>query len=244
VIDALSGVFVCALGCPLFTHEAREMLTLHPLLRRGDVLVGDRALCSYVQIALLMRRGVDVVLRLHQRRPTQALADYLQTWTRPPQRPDWMSESTWQSLPQQLVVRIVRYVVNQRGSRTKVVYVATSLLDQSAYPHETIMRLYGHRSPRRPQDAREDEHVEKQDGAGRDQGADHVPDRVEPGADDHAEVRAAGGRERVAGKLHRHGAMAARAADWPAADRIEVVDQSLSAGSMGAEEVEAADEGV
>ena len=145
VIDALSGAFVCAMGCPLFTHEAREMLTLHPLLRRSDVLVGDRALCSYVQIALLMRRGVDVVLRLHQRRPMRALAECIETWTRPPQRPAWMSPSTFEALPAQLTVRIVRCVINKRGSRTRVVYVVTSLLDENAYPHETIMRLYGYR---------------------------------------------------------------------------------------------------
>lgn len=145
VIDALSGAFVCAMGCPLFTHETREMLTLHPLLRRSDVLVGDRALCSYVQIALLMQRGVDVVLRLHQRRPMQAMAQCIQTWTRPPRCPAWMSESTWDSLPAQLTVRIVRYVINRRGCRTRVVYVVTSLLDEQAYPSETIKRLYGHR---------------------------------------------------------------------------------------------------
>jgi hypothetical protein len=145
VIDAMTGAFLVAMGCPLFSHEARAMLTLHPLLRRGDVLVADRAFCSYVQIALLARHGVDVVVRLHQRRPTQALADYLQTWTRPLQRPGWMNESTWNLLPETLSVRIVRYPVNRKGSRTRFVYVATTLLDPKAYPPETIMRLYGHR---------------------------------------------------------------------------------------------------
>jgi hypothetical protein len=145
VIDAISGAFVCAMGCPLFTHEAREMLTLHPLLRRSDVLIGDRALCSYAQIALLMQRGVDVVLRLHQRRPMRALADHIELWTRPPQRPTWMSLATWDALPQQIRVRIVRCVINRKNCRTRIVYIATSLLDARAYPHETIMRLYGYR---------------------------------------------------------------------------------------------------
>lgn len=145
VIDALSGAIQVALVCPLFTHEAREMLTLHPLLKKGDVLVADRAFCSYAQIALLVRHGVDVVMRLHQRRPTRWAKDQLVTWTRPQQRPHWMSEAAWSSLPMELTVRIVRYTVPRKGCRTRVVYVATTLLDPLAYPPETIMRLYGHR---------------------------------------------------------------------------------------------------
>jgi Transposase DDE domain len=145
VIDAITGAVIVAMGCPLFSHEAREMLTLHPLLRRGDVLVADRAFCSFLQFARLMDHGVDVVARLHQRRPTPALADTLQTWTRPLVRPEWMSESVWNESPAELTVRIVRYTVNRKGSRVRNVYVATTLLDSKAYPPETIARLYGHR---------------------------------------------------------------------------------------------------
>jgi hypothetical protein len=145
VIDAITGAIVVAMGCPLFSHEAREMLTLHPLLRRGDVLVADRAFCSYLQIALLLHHGVDVVMRLHQRRPTGALMDCLHTWTRPLKRPDWMNESIWNTLPAELTVRIVRYAVNRKGCRTRFIYVATTLLDEKTYSAETIARLYGHR---------------------------------------------------------------------------------------------------
>jgi len=145
VIDALTGVIVAALACPLFTHEAREMLSLHPLLKKGDVLVADRGFCSYLQIALLLRGGVDAVMRLHQRRPEQWTADQQVVWKRPKKRPDWMNETLWSSLPPELTIRIVRYVVPRRGCRTRVVYVATTLLNPLACPPQTIMRLYGHR---------------------------------------------------------------------------------------------------
>lgn len=145
VIDALSGCVLVALGCQLFTHEAREFLCLAPLLRKGDVLVADRAFCSYAQIALLMQHGVDVVMRLHQRRPLQGAKDYTEAWSKPDKRPQWMSEALWQSLPAELKIRIVRYAVPRKGCRTRVVYVATTLLDPVVYPPGTIMRLYGHR---------------------------------------------------------------------------------------------------
>jgi hypothetical protein len=145
VIDAMTGAFRAALCCPLFTHEAREALALHPLLRRGDVLVADRGFCSYAQLALLARHGVDAVLRLHQRRPTRWAKDYPETWARPEKRPAWMSAALWSALPEQLTVRIVRYAVPRKGCRTRMVYVATTLLDPRACPPETIVRLYGHR---------------------------------------------------------------------------------------------------
>lgn len=145
IIDAVTGAILVAMGCPLFSHEAREMLTLHPLLRKYDILVADRAFCSYVQITLLMQHGVDVVMRLHQRRPVKWTKDHLEIWTRPPRRPNWMSEALWLSLPEQITIRIVRYTVPRKGYRTRVIYVATTLLDPLAYPTDTIMRLYGHR---------------------------------------------------------------------------------------------------
>jgi hypothetical protein len=147
VIDAMTGAVIAALGCPLFTHEAREVLMLHPLLRKTDVLVGDRGFCSYAQIALLVRHGVDAVVRLHQRRPLAVAwaRDQLVVWTRPLQRPQWMSEALWSSLPQELTIRIVRHVVARKGYRTRVIYIATTLTDPLAYPPQTIVRLYGHR---------------------------------------------------------------------------------------------------
>ena len=145
IIDALSGCVLVALGCPLFSHEAREMLALHPLLRAGDVLIADRGFCSYAQIALLAQQGVAVVMRLHQRRAAQVRGDVRETWTRPPQRPAWMSNAQWQQLPEQIHVRIVRYPVNRRNGRTRQVYIATTLLDPIAHPPRTIQQLYGHR---------------------------------------------------------------------------------------------------
>lgn len=145
VIDAATGCALMAMGCPLFAHEARSMLELHPLLRRGDILVADRAFCSYLQIALLLRGGVDAVMHLHQKRLHPPAKDARHTWLRPRQKPPWMPEALWLSLPDELSIRIVRYRVPRQGYRTRVLHVATTLLDPLAYPPEAIARLYGHR---------------------------------------------------------------------------------------------------
>jgi hypothetical protein len=115
-------------------------LAMTGLHRIGGVTMRASSYC-----AARMRQGVYVVMRLHQRRPVGWTRDARETWRRPVRQPDWMSESTWRMLPEELTVRIVRYTVNRKGCRTRQVYVATSLLNPLAYPAETIMRLYGHR---------------------------------------------------------------------------------------------------
>ena len=65
-------------------------------LSAGDVSLGDRYYGSYFDIALLMRRGVDGVYRLHQLRVADfrrgrrlGKEDHVVTWSKPA-RPDWM----------------------------------------------------------------------------------------------------------------------------------------------------------
>jgi hypothetical protein len=66
LFDAATGLIVQAMAFALFVHEQSKVWMLHPLLRAGDVLVGDRAFCSYAQLALLAGRGVAAVFRVHQ----------------------------------------------------------------------------------------------------------------------------------------------------------------------------------
>ena len=44
-----------------------KVAQIHPGLRAGDVLVGDRGFCSFAHVALLLQRGIQGVFRLHQR---------------------------------------------------------------------------------------------------------------------------------------------------------------------------------
>jgi len=51
------------------TGETALFRSLHDGLQAGDVVLSDRYFCSYFEIALLQQRRVDLVMRLHQRRP-------------------------------------------------------------------------------------------------------------------------------------------------------------------------------
>lgn len=147
LLDLATGCFTRLLPGPLYRHEAAGVIRLHRQLRTGDVLLGDRAFCSYVHVALLMKRGVWVCFRLHQRRRSvqQRVGGGIERWQRPEQCPNWMSPKQFVSLPESIEVRIVRYSLERKGYRTKEVAIATTLTDEQRWPDAKIAELYGHR---------------------------------------------------------------------------------------------------
>lgn len=62
-----TGMITKMLASPLRTHDMARTVELHPELHSGDLLVADRAFCSFAHISLLIERGVEAVLRVHQR---------------------------------------------------------------------------------------------------------------------------------------------------------------------------------
>ena len=173
LFDAFTGMVVQMLGFPLFTHEQSKVWMLHPLLKAGDLLVGDRGLCSFVHLALLHERGVHACFRCHQRqlvdfhprrtsrerlpkadrqgRPTSQFVrrlgphDQIVRWKRPPKPPIWMTVEQWARMPEWLEVRELRYTLANKGQRTHVVTIATTLRDEMLYPKADVAELYGMR---------------------------------------------------------------------------------------------------
>lgn len=143
LLDLATGMFVSLLALPLFTHDMRGVLSLHPMLREGDILLGDRAFCSFCHLALLNAREVFACVRLHQRRKENRSGTT--RWKRPTKPPAWMDQVGLALLPKFIDVRIVRFTVARKGYRTRHVLVATTLMDQVLWPDERIAELYGHR---------------------------------------------------------------------------------------------------
>jgi hypothetical protein len=167
LFDALSGMVLEALCLPLRTHEQSGVWRLHPMLGPGDLLVGDRGFCSYAHLAMLHLRGVCGLFRMHQRqivdfrpgrrrrrkgergrprsRSVRRLGrhDQLVAWAAPKRKPKWMTASQFESLPAELLVRELRYRLEGRGRRTRVVTIATTLLDPDLYPADKVAQLYG-----------------------------------------------------------------------------------------------------
>jgi hypothetical protein len=133
------------------TGETALFRQLLQHLQRGDVVVADRYYCSYFMVALLRAAGVDVVLRLHQRRRYDfrrgrrlGRYDHVVLWRRPA-RPAWMDEDTYAQVPATLEVREIRRRVQEPGGRVQELTLATTLCDADAYPADAIAELYHQR---------------------------------------------------------------------------------------------------
>jgi putative transposase len=133
------------------TGENSLFRGLHASLTAGDIVVADRYFSGWFDMALLLARGVDSLIRKHQKRHSDFRTgrqlgrdDHLVCWKRP-QRPEWMSPEQCAQLPAELTLREVRVRIAQRGFRTKSLVVVTTLLDAQQYPAEEIALLYRRR---------------------------------------------------------------------------------------------------
>ena len=174
LFDAFSGLMVQTLCFALYTHEQSKVWQLHPLLRMGDVLVGDRGFCSFVHLAMLSLRSVHGLFRIHQKqivsfRPHRRYRrkypkgrkvaserlprsrfvrhlgkwDQVVEWFKPANRPKWMGCEQYALLTESLLVRELRFILQNNGQRTRIITIATTLLDPIAYPKQKIAELYG-----------------------------------------------------------------------------------------------------
>ena len=150
---ATASILDAALGpyCGKQTGEPALFRQRLNAFRPGDVAVFDRYYSSYMMLASLALRGVDACARLHQRRAGDCRRgkrlgkyDRLITWQRP-QRPAWMDEATYATIPETLTLRMTRFNIIVPGRRTRVITIVTTLVDPTEYPAAAIAELYGYR---------------------------------------------------------------------------------------------------
>lgn len=173
LFHAGTGFLLEVLTAPWHTHDMAQVASLHATLRPGDVLVGDRAFCSFAHLALLRQQHLHAVFRVHQKqivdftpaRPHTApkpqvaqkglprsrwlrqlgVTDQLVEWVKPVHPPAWMPPALFAALPAVLCVREVRYRVAQAGLRTQTVTLVTTLLEVDLYPADALAALYSMR---------------------------------------------------------------------------------------------------
>jgi hypothetical protein len=130
------------------TGESALFRQLHDRLDAGDILLADRYFCSFWELALVRERGGDVVTRLHQLRKADfrrgrrlGPCDHVVRWAKPP-RPEWMTPEEHAGLPTSLAIRELRVSVTRPGYRTRVLIVATTLLDAPTFSKQDVALLY------------------------------------------------------------------------------------------------------
>ena len=147
-----SGALLNVLMGSLHHHDLRLLRGLWDQLKKGDILLGDRAYGEYTTLAGLPLQGVDLVARLHHCRKVdfrkaQRLGknDGLFVWSKGCQQSEILSAAEWALLPAQITVRIIRFTTTIRGFRSRRVTLVTTLLDPKLYPAEDLVALYARR---------------------------------------------------------------------------------------------------
>lgn len=118
------------------------------IFQHGDVMLGDRLMCAWTEMVMLQQHGVDCVCRLTSHRSFDfrrgkrlGLNDHIVVWPKP-QKPRTIDRETYATLPDLLIVRECRIRVQRPGFRTKILILATTLLDPADYSKEDLAELY------------------------------------------------------------------------------------------------------
>jgi hypothetical protein len=149
IMSLASGAICHIVTAACYTAELVMLKPLWSILRRGDILLGDRMYGCFPLLAALPLQGVDVVARLNQCRQCDLRkakrlgdGDWLTSFSRAYIVPPYMTEKEWQQIPEQVPVRIIRSTIKTKGFRTQTIWIVTTLLDPVLYPAADIIQLF------------------------------------------------------------------------------------------------------
>ncbi len=133
-------------------HDLAMFYYVRSCFSAGDVFLADRGFSSFAEMGLFLADGIDSVLRLHKSRRTDfrrgrvlGCGDHIVSWPRPKRCPKGLLAEDYELLPQNLMVREIRYQVTAKGFRSREVVLSTMLLDAEKYPAAELASLYFHR---------------------------------------------------------------------------------------------------
>jgi len=151
IFSLLTGALVDLAIDALRVAETTLFRQIADVILPGEVALADRYFCSYADLALLRRRGVDSVFRLHQSRKVDfrkgtrlGRQDRLVEWDKG-RRPPWMSRREFVAVPDTMVLRMLRFRCAVAGWRTETITVVTTLVDPEAYPARDLADLFRRR---------------------------------------------------------------------------------------------------
>lgn len=149
VFSLASGALVNFASSSLRSGEQTLFRGVMHLFGRGDVILADRGFCSYSGMEALMEGGVDFIIRMREKiiknfTVVKRLGkdDVIIRWRKPPCRPKGMGREEWIRLPDEILLRKIRYPVSIPGFRTDSVTILTSLTDPVLFPKKAFVELY------------------------------------------------------------------------------------------------------
>lgn len=133
------------------SHELPMLRQQIETFKRGDIFLGDKGFCSYLDVSRFKDKGIDSVITLARRIPATELDateilgkdDLLTHWKKPVRsKASSYSQEDWEQLPETLTLRQIKVTVSQPGFRVSSFYIITTLLDAQTYPADELAGLY------------------------------------------------------------------------------------------------------
>jgi hypothetical protein len=144
-----SGALLSWVQGTLKDHDCRLLQRLLDCFQKGDVVLADRGFSSFANLALLLARGVEAVMRLHHFRKLDwrsgrrlGRRDRVVRWSKGPLQGALWTHAQWGELPEHLDVRVVEIQVEVPGFRTQKLVLVTTLLDAQEFSARELGRLY------------------------------------------------------------------------------------------------------
>jgi len=156
-LDLNSGLIQKVLTLPWARNERTCLHRMFKVLPPLSILLGDRGLVGFAQMATMMAAGVQGCLQLprwlvvhgkgkanHRRIKNLGKQDMLVSWRRG-RRCAWMSKRAWNQLPQELVLRQIAFRILRPGYQPQWAWIITTLTDSKKYPAQQLVELYAKR---------------------------------------------------------------------------------------------------
>jgi putative transposase len=130
------------------TGESTLFRALAPrCIQKGDVVVGDREFESYRNVALVQSLEADAVMRMNASRKADFRRgkklgpyDHVVVWKKPGFDAERYTREEYDQLPDEIVMREIRIVVEDENLRPEEITIATTLLDPQ-YTREEIAEV-------------------------------------------------------------------------------------------------------
>ena len=137
-------------------HDARAAQRLLGLVEEGDLILADRAFCSYELFTRIKARGAECLMRLHQARHRKldwrrgkkvSPFERLITWRKPVKqsKTSELSAEEWDALPEKITVRYIKMGYEDRAGEKQMMVVVSTLLDPQEHDAMELIDLYARR---------------------------------------------------------------------------------------------------
>jgi hypothetical protein len=127
------------------SDEKSLLRSLSGLFEAGDIILGDAFFPSYIYMAEMLDKDVDILMeQIGGRRQSVDFRlgtslgkrDHLIKYTKPKEKPDWIDEARFESIPDTIVVR---------EFKAKGKIFVTTLIDSKIHSKHALFALYKHR---------------------------------------------------------------------------------------------------